>query len=101
MRIDKDPGAVLDYTWDWGDWLQVGETITEKDVVADGVTLAEGKPAPAIMAGTRAGAPVASSAVLAWFAGGGGRQLARATCQIITSTGRRDERTITFRITNR
>ena len=33
----KDPNAVLDYRWDWTQWLAVGDTISTADVsIADG-----------------------------------------------------------------
>lgn len=35
----KDPGAVLDYGFDWSEWLESGETITDSSwTVPDGLT---------------------------------------------------------------
>jgi hypothetical protein len=37
----KDPDAVLDYVWDWGLWLDPGDTIVDHTVTADpGITVA-------------------------------------------------------------
>lgn len=99
---EKDPDAVLDYLWDWGAWLEDGETITNADVSVVGVALVEGKPAPAIVAGeTLAGVAVPAGAVLAWLGGGTLRAPASATCRITTSEGRVDERTKRFKIVQR
>jgi len=103
MRLFKDPHATLDYLWDWGDWLAAGETITAIQIVlTGGLTLASDRPAPAIIAGTRAGASVPSGAVLAWLAGGTVAPApALATCRITTSAGRIDDRTFLLMIVER
>lgn len=104
MRIVKDPAAALDYLWNWGDWLQAGETIVSFVITsAGGITLAGDKPAPAIVAGetltTRL--PVPFGAVLAWLRGGTASAPGSATCAIVTSAGREDARTITFEVRQR
>ena len=36
----KDPSAVLDYVFDWTEWLATGETITDHTITADtGITV--------------------------------------------------------------
>lgn len=46
----KDPSAVLDYGWDWSDWLQPGEAIASSswtiDGVSEGLELGTGERAP-------------------------------------------------------
>lgn len=88
----KDPDAVLDYVWDWDEWLAEGETITEATVVGTGVTIADAPPVAIAGGGTR---------VTAWVSGGTVNKAASARCRITTSARRIDDRTITFEIKQR
>ena len=84
----KDPAAMLDYQWDWSAWLAEGETIVEHAVtVSTGLTLAS--------------TTATDSAVTAWISGGTADRVATATCQITTSSGRVDERSIHLDIQTR
>lgn len=81
---DHTPGAVLDYSIDWSDWLATGETITSSTwVVNDGVTLS---------------AQSSAGAVQTIFVSGGidGRQYVLINF-IETNQGRKDSRAITLR----
>ena len=94
----KDPSATLDYVWDWrakthgvadavGDWLAVGETINTVSVTAS------------------AGLTVKSyseldGAVTAWISGGS-MPRGSVACEITTSMGRVDERSIILVIVDR
>jgi hypothetical protein len=80
--IPKDPNAVLDYTFDWTDWLAlVSDTISTVTVTgAGGVT---------IQSSTQVGA-----LVTAWVSGGVASTVASVTCRIVTAGGRTEERTI-------
>jgi hypothetical protein len=88
----KDPQATLRHGVNWADpqapWLQNGETITAQSITAtvgitvDQVTQANGVVSYRISGGT-AGADYV------------------VTCQITTSQGRIDERSIRYRVRNR
>jgi hypothetical protein len=38
LFIDKDPDAILQYTFDWTDWLASGETISTVDFEVETIT---------------------------------------------------------------
>jgi hypothetical protein len=72
----KDPAAVLDYQWDWSEWLAEGETISEATVTApEGITKDE-----VVTAGT---------AVTVWLSGGTAGLSYRLDCLISTTGGAR------------
>ena len=83
----KDPNAVLDYEFDWSEWLALGETISSVTVTATGVTLDS--------------SPNDTSSVTAWVSGGTAGTTATVACRITTTMSRVDERTITLRIADR
>lgn len=86
--IDKDPSAVLDYTFDWTDWLtDITDTIATATCSVDGATLDR--------------QAVVGNLVAAWVSGGDEFTTARVTCQIVTAGGRTDERSIYLNITQR
>ena len=84
----KDPSAVLDYAFDWTEWLATGETITDHTITADtGITVdswteSDGK-------------------VIVWLSGGTAGINYKVTCLITTSAGRTDERTIWIKVVER
>lgn len=84
----KDPSAVLDWVFDWTDWLASGETITshtitgETGITVDSSTESAGK-------------------VTVWLSGGTAGENYKVACLIETSAGRIDERTIWIKVTNR
>lgn len=82
--IDKKPAAILDYSFDWTDWLIGSDTISSHTVTVDassGVTL-------------QATNVTSGKIVTAWLAGGTVGKKARVTCHIVTTGGRTDERSI-------
>lgn len=84
----KDPDAVLDYQWDWSDWLAVGETIVSQVVtVPTGITLDS--------------ATASTTAVTAWLSGGTAGAVYSVACKIVTSSNRTDERSIGIIVENR
>jgi hypothetical protein len=84
----KDPSAVLDWHWDWTDWLASGETISTSTVtVSAGMTLGSSS-----NTGTSA---------TAWLAGGTPGQPYLVANRIVTNQGRTDERSITIRVKDR
>lgn len=89
--IAKDPDAVLDYSFDWGDWLASGESVASYAVTVDGVTLDSD---------SRGGA-----VVTAWVSGGSALpgEVASITCRITTDSlpARTDQRTVYLKIRER
>lgn len=84
----KDPDAVLDWRWDWSQWLADGETITVSVfTVSAGLV-------------KNSDTHSATSATV-WLAGGTPGTPYSVANRITTSQGRTDERTITIRVTNR
>jgi len=89
--FEKDPDAVLDYYWDWTDWLSEGEAIDEatfesssEDLVVDSYT-------------------IAGSKVLAVISGGTGGANPIITCRITTNgtPPKTDDRSVRFEIRER
>jgi hypothetical protein len=87
--IVKDPDAVLDYTFDWTEWLQsVSDTIvpsTGADVTCDtGLTVQT--------------VNIIDGQVIAWLEGGTVGNQYNVECQITTVDGRVDRRSIAIKI---
>ena len=92
----KDPSAVLDYVFDWTEWLATGETIA--------VDSETGKKLITITADT--GITVDSSTeddgkVTVWLSGGTAGTTYRVECLITTSAGRTDERSLWITVQER
>lgn len=84
----KDPDAVLDWHFDWINWLDQGEVITTStfDVTAGiAVNATENT----------------TSNTTVWLAGGRAGQNYQVTNRIITSAARTDERSIIIRVRDR
>jgi len=80
--ITKDPDAVLDYTFDWSEWLDnIVDTISSMEIVAEtGITCNNSN--------------VAGKTAIAWISGGTAGTTYRVTCRIVTAGGRTDDRSI-------
>ena len=99
IRIVKDPGAVLDYKFDWkaltnlsgpSDWLSSGETISSKTITAaTGITV------------DSSSITDTNTSVTVWLSGGTDGTDYTVACKIVTSAGRTDERTMTIVVRNR
>ena len=88
----KDPSAELDFAFDWNDstdpWLASGETISSHVITVDtGLT--------------KDSSSEASGVVTVWLSGGTAGENYKVACLIETSAGRKDERTIWIKVTNR
>jgi len=84
----KDPSAVLDYAFDWTEWLATGETITDHTITADtGITVDSSTEDDGI--------------VTVWLSGGTAGINYKVACLITTSAGRTDERTIWITVRER
>lgn len=83
----KDPSAVLDYEFDWSEWLG-SDTISSHTVTAgSGITVASSS--------------ATSTAVTAWLSGGTAGTSYVVTNRIVTTGGRTDERSITLQVLDR
>ena len=84
----KDPDAVLDWVWDWNEWLDDGETIvtstflTSVGIVVDSTSNT-------------------TKTATVWLSGGTAGQVYQVTNRITTNAGRTDDRSITIRVTER
>lgn len=88
--IIKDPDAVLDYTLDWAAWLtDIADTIASHTVTAtSGITCDS--------------STVSGNKVIMWLSGGTVEGTTyQVTCQIVTTGGRTDERSISVKIQER
>lgn len=84
----KDPEAILDYQWDWGDWLDSSETITSHTVTAETGLIVDSS-------------SESDGAVTAWLSGGTAGDDYEVVCHVVTSAGREDDRTITIQARER
>lgn len=87
-RYEKDPSAVLDYTLDWSAWLQAGETISSSTwTVPAGLTK-----------NSESGNGETSTV---WLSGGTAGADYVVTCEVTTSEGRVDQRSLEIRCRER
>jgi len=86
-EFTKDPNAVLDYIWDWSDWLG-SDTISSSTVTAPtGLTVDS-------ESNTTTTATV-------WLSGGTAGEDYDVVNRIITAGGRTEDRTITIQVRER
>ena len=84
----KDPSAVLDYVFDWTEWLATGETITDHTITADtGITVDS--------------STEDDGKVTVWLSGGTAGINYKVACLITTTAGRTDERTLWIKVVER
>jgi hypothetical protein len=84
----KDPSAVLDWMFDWSDWLASGETISDHTITVDsGIT--------------NDSSTEDAGKVTVWLSGGTAGENYKVACLIETSAGRKDERTIWIKVVER
>ena len=84
----KDPSAVLDYVFDWTEWLATGETITDHTITADTGIIVDSS-------------TELDGKVTVWLSGGTAGINYKVACKITTSAGRTDERTLWIRVVDR
>ena len=88
QRFIKDPGATLDYEWDWSNWLATDETITSATISApSGLTLNS-------QSNT-------DTTATCWLTGGTPGVRYSVVCHIVTTDGRTDERSIFIDVQDR
>ena len=87
-QFTKDPSAILDWAYDWTDWLAAAETITDHTITADtGLTVDSSTEEAGV--------------VTVWLSGGTAGENYKVACLVETSAGRTDERTIWIKVANR
>jgi len=81
MNFLKDPDAVLDYVFDWSDWLADGETISSHEIsIETGIT--------------KDSDSADDDSVTVWLSGGTAGEEYTVACKIVTSDSRTDERSM-------
>lgn len=86
----KDPNAVLDYGFDWSQWLDDSEVISGYVITITGSTLVNAHDSS-----------TTSGSVIVWLSGGIVGQRYPVACRITTDAGRTDERTIKIDVRER
>lgn len=86
--FQKDSDAVLDYAFDWSEWLSTSEEIVDSEIIAS----------PGISVNTESFTVYRATV---WLSGGTAGQPYTVTNRITTNQGRIDDRTITIRVVNR
>lgn len=84
----KDPEAILDYVWDWTDWLG-NDTISSFQVTPPTDILVEGDPTQL------------DGVVTAFLKGGTLNKSYIVVCEVVTNGGRTDDRSIRLIIEQR
>jgi hypothetical protein len=96
ISIPKDPDAVLDYAFDWSNWLVVGDELDDAEWTVDG----DDEALVVLSSGGRAPSETATVAKC-WLSGGTAGVDYRLTCRVTTTAGRIDDRTITIAVSER
>lgn len=87
------PGAVLDLSWDWSSWLQEGESVTAREVVAVAPLTKGADTLTGAVVTAMVTAPTTSEVALEYNL--------TARCTITTSAGRSDTRRFRLVLTDR
>ena len=85
---EKDPSAVLDWKFNWSNWLAAAETISSATVTVESGL-------------TKDSQSNDTTTVTVWLSGGTLGEIYEVTCRVTTNQGRTDERTIGIRVTDR
>ena len=84
----KDPDAVLDFLFDWSQWLLFNEIISSYTIIPDsGLTVDS--------------TSQSNSVVTVWISGGTAGKTYELECKILTSISRIDKRTMTIEVVSR
>lgn len=86
--MQKDPASHLDYRFDWSAWMSEGDAISSVMVTA----------APGLI---ETAETHDDTTVTVWLAGGEARTDYTVTCQITTTDGRTDERSLKIQVRER
>lgn len=80
----KDPAALLDYCWNWVEWLGNDTIDTYNFIMPEDLTLESSSENEGI--------------ITAWISGGTVFETYIVTCEIITLAGRKDQRSSIFKM---
>lgn len=87
--IEKDPDALLDYSFDLAPYLKpLNDTIESAIFIIDDALVEEST-------------SVAATTAVVWLSGGTPGETHRVTCRFVTAGGRRDDRSIFLKIKDR
>lgn len=86
-NFTKDPDDVLDYTFDWTQWLNGDQISSFTAIPSPGITISN--------------TVYSTNATTVWVSGGTAGVPYTVTHRIITSGGRQKDLTMTFRVTNK
>jgi len=86
-EFTKDPNAVLDYTWDWSDWLDADTISSSSTTVETGLT--------------EDSESHTTTTVTVWLSGGTPGEDYEVTNRIVTAGGRTEDRTIVILVRER
>ena len=92
----KDPSAVLDYVFDWTEWLATGETIAVDSETSEKLITITADTGITVDSWTED-----DGKVTVWLSGGTAGINYKVACKITTSAGRTDERTIWIKVVER
>ena len=92
----KDPSAVLDYVFDWTEWLATGETIAVDSETGEKLITITADTGIAVDSSTED-----AGKVTVWLSGGTAGINYKVACLITTTAGRTDERTIWIKVVER
>jgi hypothetical protein len=92
----KDPSAVLDYVFDWTEWLATGETIAVDSETGEKLITITPDTGITVDSSTED-----AGKVTVWLSGGTAGINYKVACLITTSSGRTDERTIWIKVVER
>lgn len=94
----KDPDAVLDYVFNWGEWLANGEEIVTSTFYIDGVLSST---VPWTIALVPDSTAVTLLTATIWLSGGTLGERYTITNRIVTDQGRTDDRSAVVRVSDR
>ena len=92
----KDPSAVLDYVFDWTEWLATGETIAVDSETGEKLITITADTGITVDSWTES-----DGKVTVWLSGGTAGINYKVACLITTSAGRTDERRIWIKVVER
>ena len=92
---DKDPASVLDYKFDWEDWLG-SDTITGTPTATVEAISGDASPLAAVTPLEKD-----TTSATAWLSGGTVGNSYTVTVEIVTTGGRTDQRSIEIRVVER
>ena len=95
LTIDKDPVAVLTYTFDWSQWLTTDDTIVN---AAYALQVRSNDPVPIV---NESSGVVAGTQTYIKLSGGNKERTYTVSCTVTTSNGLIDRRNFRVRVKNR